>query len=75
MSSNYGDYSGQFGAYPTAKSSTIRQAMLQHMAGNSPDVDLVSSWGVNAWEFNAQVNIPGYLLSSEGIKGGLKGRV
>ncbi|CAG8961854.1 hypothetical protein HYFRA_00014045 [Hymenoscyphus fraxineus] len=70
---NYGDYSGQFGAYPTSKSSTIRQSMIEYLAANASGVELVSSWGVNQWEYNAQVNIPGYLLSANGTKGGLLG--
>ncbi|KAE8443991.1 hypothetical protein EG329_001120 [Mollisiaceae sp. DMI_Dod_QoI] len=71
---NYGDYSGQFGAYPTARSITIRQAMLSYLAADASDVELVSSWGVNDWYFNAQRNIPGYLLSTpNGTPGGLQG--
>ena len=40
-----GDYSGQYGAYPTSKSSTIRQSMLSYLSTNSPNISLVSSWG------------------------------
>ncbi|TVY83679.1 Beta-glucosidase B [Lachnellula suecica] len=71
---NYGDYSGSFGAYPTSKSSTIRQAMLSHLSTNAPNVTLVSGWGCNDWYFNAQRNIPSYLLSTpNGTAGGLLG--
>ncbi|TVY94156.1 Beta-glucosidase B [Lachnellula willkommii] len=71
---NYGDYSGQYGAYPTSQSSTIRQAMKAYLAANASDVELISSWGVNDWYFNAQRNIPGYLLSTpNGTAGGLLG--
>ncbi|KAJ7174641.1 glycoside hydrolase family 3 protein [Mycena filopes] len=69
---NYGDYSGPWGAYPTANSSTLRQAMAAHLAANAPDVKLVSSWGSNTWLYNGQYNIPGYLLSADGVPGGLR---
>ncbi|KAF7333056.1 Glycoside hydrolase family 3 protein [Mycena venus] len=69
---NYGDYSGPWGAYPTANSSTIRQAMTAHLAATAPDVSLVSSWGSNTWLYNGQYNIPGYLLSADGVPGGLR---
>lgn len=71
---NYGGYSGQFGASPTASSTTIRQAMLEYLSTNAPATKLVSSWGCNDWYFNAQRNIPGYLLSTpNGTVGGLLG--
>ncbi|KAJ7286480.1 glycoside hydrolase family 3 protein [Mycena rebaudengoi] len=70
---NYGDYSGPTGAYPTAHSSTIRQSMAAYLAANASDVSLVSSWGSNTWYYNGQYNIPGYLLSSDGVAGGLLG--
>ncbi|KAK7053734.1 glycoside hydrolase family 3 protein, partial [Favolaschia claudopus] len=70
---NFGDYSGTWGSYPVANSSTLRQAMTAHLAANSPDVSLVSSWGTNTWLYNGQYNIPGYLLSTpEGVSGGLR---
>ncbi|KAI9739782.1 MAG: hypothetical protein M1834_006503 [Cirrosporium novae-zelandiae] len=69
---NYGDYSGQFGAYPTANSYTIRQAMTEYLAENASKVKLLSSWGSNTWLYNGQYNIPGYLLSTpNGTAGGL----
>ncbi|KAF7300961.1 Glycoside hydrolase family 3 protein [Mycena indigotica] len=69
---NYGDYSGPWGMYPTANSTTIRQAMLDYLSVNAPNVKLVSSWGANTWLYNAQYNIPGYLLSTpKGASGGL----
>ncbi|KAJ6579657.1 glycoside hydrolase family 3 protein [Mycena vulgaris] len=69
---NYGDYSGPWGAYPTANSSTIRQAMGAHLAAAASGVSLVSSWGSNTWLYNGQYNIPGYLLSAAGVPGGLR---
>ncbi|KAJ7342621.1 glycoside hydrolase family 3 protein [Mycena albidolilacea] len=69
---NFGDYSGAWGAYPTANSSTLRQAMAAHLASTSPGVSLVSSWGSNTWLYNGQYNIPGYLLSADGVPGGLR---
>lgn len=68
---NYGDYSGTFGSNPTAHSSTIRQAMAQYLAENASFVNFVSSWGTNTWEYNAQYNIPKYLLEFNGSSGGL----
>lgn len=71
---NYGGYSGQFGASPTASSTTIREAMLSYLAVNATNTELVSSWGCNDWYFNAQRNIPAYLLSTpNGTAGGLLG--
>ncbi len=67
---NYGDYSGQWGQYPLANASTIRQGILKHLKAH-PGVDLLSSWGANSWEYNAQNAIPPYLLSVDGIPGGL----
>ncbi|KAJ7196943.1 glycoside hydrolase family 3 protein [Mycena pura] len=69
---NYGDYSGPWGMYPTANSSTIRQAMLSYLAANASGTTLVSSWGTNTWLYNGQYNIPGYLLSADGVPGGLR---
>ncbi|KAJ7167966.1 glycoside hydrolase family 3 protein [Mycena filopes] len=66
---NYGDYSGQWGAYPTNGSSTLRQAMSSHLHAHAPDVRLVSSWGAETWTYHGQYNIPGYLLSFDGAPG------
>ncbi|KAJ6564983.1 glycoside hydrolase family 3 protein [Mycena vulgaris] len=66
---NYGDYSGQWGAYPTNRSSTLRQAMTAHLGANAPEVRLVSSWGANTWTYHGQYNVPGYLLSFNGVPG------
>ncbi|KAJ9139388.1 Glycoside hydrolase family 3 protein [Pleurostoma richardsiae] len=67
---NYGDYSGTWGQYPAASAETVRQSLL-HYTDNS-GVELVSSWGSNTWEYNAQYVIPPYLLSTpNGTKGGL----
>ncbi|PBK80691.1 glycoside hydrolase family 3 protein [Armillaria gallica] len=68
---NYGDYSGSWGEYPVSNSSTIRQAMKDYLSTNHPNVSLVSSWGADTWMYTAQHGIPGYLLSSNGIPGGL----
>ncbi len=67
---NYGDYSGTWGEYPAEKGSTIRQSLLKYLAPQT-GVDLVTSWGANSFEFNAQHVIPAYLLSANGTKGGL----
>ncbi|KAJ6571466.1 family 3 glycoside hydrolase [Mycena capillaripes] len=66
---NYGDYSGQWGMYPTNRSSTLRQAMSEHLSTNAPDVRLVSSWGADTWTYHGQYNIPGYLVSFDGVPG------
>lgn len=68
---NYGDYSGQWGGYPVANASTIRQAMSQYLAVNVSGTELVSSWGANSWLYNGQYNIPPYHLSANGTSGGL----
>lgn len=68
---NYGDYSGTFGAYPVAHSSTIREGILNNMAASNSSTNVVSSWGANTWFYNAQYPIPGYHLSTNGSKGGL----
>ncbi|OTB04246.1 glycoside hydrolase family 3 protein [Hypoxylon sp. CI-4A] len=66
---NYGDYSGQWGQYPADAAQTIRQGMLKY--AEDEGFELVSSWGTNTWEYNAQYVIPSYLLSSNGSAGGL----
>ncbi|KAJ7866042.1 glycoside hydrolase family 3 protein [Mycena olivaceomarginata] len=66
---NYGDYSGQWGMYPTNGSSTLRQAMSAHLSANAHNVRFVSSWGADTWTYHGQYNIPGYLLSFDGVPG------
>ncbi|KAJ7219664.1 glycoside hydrolase family 3 protein [Mycena haematopus] len=66
---NYGDYSGQWGMYPTNRSSTLRQAMSAHLRATAPEVRLVSSWGAKTWTYRGQYNVPGYLLSFGGAPG------
>ncbi|KAJ5621133.1 beta-glucosidase [Penicillium lagena] len=68
---NYGDYSGQWGGYPVKNASTIRQGILQHLSKEFPQTELLTSWGANTWTYNAQYNIPPYLLSANGTSGGL----
>ncbi|KAI9710588.1 MAG: hypothetical protein M1820_002724 [Bogoriella megaspora] len=68
---NYGDYSGQWGGYPVANANTIREAMQSHLAAKSTGTRLVTSWGSNTWLYNAQYNVPPYLLSANGTSGGL----
>ena len=70
---NYGDYSGQFGAYPVAHSSTIRQGILQSIKAKNSSIKLTSSWGANTWFYNDQYPIPGYHLFANGTRGGLLG--
>ncbi|KAF7300506.1 Glycoside hydrolase family 3 protein [Mycena chlorophos] len=69
---DYGDYAGQWGMYPTNHSSTIRQAILEHLNATAPEAELVSAWGADTWEYHGQYNIPGYLLSFGG-KPGMQG--
>lgn len=70
---NYGDYSGQWGEYPATSAQTIRQAVLSYSQEPDSPFNLVSSWGSNTWEYNAQHVIPPYLLSSpNGTTGGLQ---
>ncbi|KAI1333537.1 glycoside hydrolase family 3 protein [Xylariaceae sp. FL0016] len=66
---NYGDYSGSWGQYPASAAQTIREGLLEYVHDN--DLELVSGWGANTWEYNAQYVIPPYLLSSNGTSGGL----
>lgn len=70
---NYGDYSGSWGEYPATSAKTIRQAILSYSKEPDSPFNLVSSWGSNTWEYNAQHVIPPYLLSSpNGTTGGLQ---
>ncbi|KAF2706004.1 glycoside hydrolase family 3 protein [Pleomassaria siparia CBS 279.74] len=66
---NYGDYSGTYGMYPVANSSTLREGILNYIDGS--DTKLVSSMGANTWLYNAQYPIPGNHLASNGTSGGL----
>ncbi|PSN70307.1 glycoside hydrolase family 3 protein [Corynespora cassiicola Philippines] len=67
---NYGDYSGTYGKYPVANSSTLREAILKYLEGSG--VSLATSVGANTWLYNAHYPIPDYYLSSNGISGGLQ---
>lgn len=70
---NYGDYSGQWGEYPADSANTIRQAMVSYRSDPDAPFELVSGWGTNTWEYNAQYVIPPYLLSApDGTPGGLQ---
>ncbi|RSL60448.1 hypothetical protein CEP54_006720 [Fusarium duplospermum] len=70
---NFGSYSGAWGANPGDHASTIRQGILDHIARSAePRIELVSAWGSNSWQYNGQYPIPGYLLSSKGLPGGLQ---
>ncbi|KAJ8073027.1 hypothetical protein PM082_019895 [Marasmius tenuissimus] len=60
---NYGGYSGPWGAYPVANSSTVRQGILSYLTGENEDIQLLTSAGANTWLYNAQYPIPTYLLS------------
>lgn len=62
----------RFGGYPVEHATTIRQAVSKYLAENSPDTELVTSWGANSWTYNGQYNIPPYLLSTNGTSGGLQ---
>ncbi|KAI0408732.1 glycoside hydrolase family 3 protein [Xylaria palmicola] len=68
---NYGDYSGTWGQYPaTGAAMTIRQSLLSYT--DQEGCELISAWGANTWEYNAQYVIPPYLLSTpNGTIGGL----
>lgn len=65
---NYGDYSGSFGMYPVAYSTTLRQGILNHIGTNAR---LVSSAGANTWLYNDQLPIPEYHLTANTTAGGL----
>ncbi|KAF2651489.1 glycoside hydrolase family 3 protein [Lophiostoma macrostomum CBS 122681] len=67
---NYGDYSGTYGAYPVPNSATLRQGILDHLAGT--DTTLRTSMGANTWLYNAHYPVPGYHLSVNGTPGGLQ---
>lgn len=68
---NYGDYSGSWGQYPAGAAKTLRQGLLSYT--KDTDVEVVSSWGANTWEYNSQYVIPSYLLSTpNGTAGGLE---
>lgn len=69
---NYGDYSGQFGQYPTPNSTTILQGMTNIIAAMNSTCELVSAWGANTWLYNAQYSIPSHHLSVNGVAGGLQ---
>lgn len=70
---NYGDYSGQWGEYPANSAKTVREAILSYSQDPKASFNLVSSWGSNTWEYNAQHVIPPYLLSApNGTVGGLQ---
>lgn len=70
---NYGDYSGQWGEYPADHANTMRQGMLSYSNDEATEFELLSSWGANTWEYNAQYVIPPYLLSTpDGRPGGLQ---
>jgi hypothetical protein len=68
---NYGGYSGTWGQVPAAAARTLREGLLSYIKENNNAIKLVSSWGVNTWEYNSQYAIPGYLLSFQGTPGGL----
>ena len=70
---NYGSYTGAWGSNPADSASTIRQGILQHLAKHPRlKIDVTSAWGANSWQYNGQYTIPGYLLSVDGIAGGLQ---
>ncbi|KAF2008793.1 glycoside hydrolase family 3 protein [Aaosphaeria arxii CBS 175.79] len=66
---NYGDYSGTYGMYPVANSTTLRDGILNHLGNTS--TKLTSSVGANTWLYNAHYPIPSSHLSSNGTPGGL----
>lgn len=68
---NYGDYSGSWGQYPLGAARTLREALISYTNSSEVKVDLVTSWGANSWEYNSQYAIPPYVLSSNGVRGGL----
>lgn len=70
---NYGDYSGQFGQYPVAHSSTLRQGILNSLQAANSSTELPTAWGANTWLYDAQYPIPGYHLSTpNGTTGGFQ---
>ena len=70
---NYGSYSGVWGSNPAENASTIRQGIIENLARSSnPKVEVLTAWGANSWNYNAQHNIPSYLLSFNSKPGGLQ---
>ncbi|ETS87430.1 hypothetical protein PFICI_01258 [Pestalotiopsis fici W106-1] len=68
---NHGGYSGTWGQVPAGAAKTLREGLLSYARDSSQQVEITSSWGVDSWEYHAQYAIPGYLLSSGGVSGGL----
>ncbi|KAI1811333.1 glycoside hydrolase family 3 protein [Poronia punctata] len=66
---NYGDYAGPWGQYPADSAQTIRQGLVSY--AENEDFEVISAWGANTWEYNAQYVMPPYLLSANGTAGGL----
>ncbi|KAH8893637.1 glycoside hydrolase family 3 protein [Thozetella sp. PMI_491] len=69
---NFGTYTGTWGANPADRATTIRQGLLGHVEQSLlSSISLVSAWGANTWQYNAQYPIPGYHLVANGSPGGL----
>lgn len=72
---NFGDYSGTLGQQPAQQATTLRQAMLEnvhkHDSQDAPGATIKCAWGANSWNYENQYAIPPYLLSHDGIPGGL----
>lgn len=72
---NFGGYSGVLGQEPAQQATTIRQGMRNYVAeerSNGHSTGFVkSAWGANSWNYENQYVIPPYLLSYNGVPGGL----
>lgn len=72
---NFGGYSGVLGQEPAQQATTLRQGMRNNLAeeknkGHSTGF-VKSAWGANSWNYENQYVIPPYLLSYNGVPGGL----
>ncbi|KAH6660622.1 glycoside hydrolase family 3 protein [Truncatella angustata] len=66
---NYGGYSGTWGQAPADTAHTLRQSLLSYTSSGDEVIEVISSWGANSWEYNSQYAVPGYLLSSNSVRG------
>lgn len=72
---NFGGYSGVLGQEPAQLATTLRQGMLKNLleddVKSNSTVSVKSAWGANSWNYENQYAIPPYLLSHNGVPGGL----
>jgi hypothetical protein len=74
---NFGGYSGALGQHPAQFATTLRQGMLGILKEANKSAisnsQLRTAWGADSWNYKNQYVIPPYLLSAEGVPGGLQG--